>query len=316
MNILRFFIFIFLIFSSGDYRSLPDIPIVEETKVAEYRAIKGALLSTRFKSFEELKKVIHIEYFYPESKSGKKPLVRISHRSGNRQVCSIIYSDVDENDIKAAKAGSLFKKIGLGLQAPYIVFNKDDMMRVFLLGRRIGKKFGEGDVAFYDFAETMMLHIDEKRAMNFHDKDFSEKGFINTFNHINAQAFMTSIFSETLADFIADAHERGHMPELITGAFSKEQIEDLHKGPLDNYVDVVNNEWGQELGKSLKKKYNISRATYWTPELLTNYLNDIQIYYGWAFQISFEPFKSSDEKVIRYATKINRVLNDPVLLKY
>ncbi len=317
MNIFRFFIFLILIFATGHSRPLPDVVHLEETKNPKLRHIKGALLSTRFKSFEALKAVIKIEYFYPESVSKTKPLVRISHRSNGHLVSSIIESDVSEKDINSAKAGSFLDKAKLGLRSPYLVYNRNDIMRIFLLGRRIGKKFGEGDVAFYDFAETMLHHIDEDQTSIIESEDYvSEKGYINSFNHITAQAFMTTIFSEKLADFVADTHERGHLPELITGKFSQEQIDDLEKGPVDNYVDVINNEWGQELGKRLKKKYNIDRTTYWTPQLLKDYLNDIQLYYSWAFQISFKPYKTSDRVVIRYAKKINRVMNEAALLKY
>ena len=89
----------------------------------------------------------------------------------------------------------------------------------------------------------------------FLSEDLSEKGYLNTFNHITAQTFMTALFSEAVADFIADAHERGNLAELVTGHFSEEQLLDLQQGPVDNYVDMINNEYGQELGKALKAKY-------------------------------------------------------------
>ena len=92
---------------------------------------------------------------------------------------------------------------------------------------------------------------------------------------------------------------------MITGKFPEEEIKDLEEGPVDNYVDLINNEWGQELGKQLKKKYNINRETYWTPELLANYLNDIQSYYSWAFQIGFKPFRPEDEVIQRFSNKVN-----------
>jgi len=84
---------------------------------------------------------------------------------------------------------------------------------------------------------------------------------------------------------------------------------DLGEGPVDNYVDLINNEWGQKLGRQLKEKYNINRITYWTPELMTNYLNDLQDYYGWAFQIGFKPFRPEDEQVRKFSKKINYVLH-------
>ena len=170
--------------------------------------------------------------------------------------------------------------------------------------------FGEGDLAFYDLAETMVYNISDDDLTLMPSEDLSEKGYLNTFNHITAQAFITSIYSEEIADFVADVHERYHHPELITGDFTDDLRSDLENGPVDNYIDLLNNEWGQELGKQLKEKYHLTRHTYWTPELLADYLNDVQDYYSWAFQIGFKPFKSTDEKVIRFSKKINSVNKD------
>jgi hypothetical protein len=41
---------------------------------------------------------------------------------------------------------------------------------------------------------------------------------------------------------------------------------------------------------------------------LANYLNDLQSYYSWAFQIGFEPFRPEDELVARFSKKINAVM--------
>ncbi len=57
-----------------------------------------------------------------------------------------------------------------------------------------------------------------------------------------------------MADYIADLHERHHLPELTTlGKFTSAQLNDFNNSPLDNYVDMINNEWGQELGKFQKQ---------------------------------------------------------------
>jgi len=95
---------------------------------------------------------------------------------------------------------------------------------------------------------------------------------------------------------------------LITGKFSEKEVTDLAEGPVDNYVDLINNEWGQEIGKVLREKYNISRVTHWTPELVANCLNDLQSYYSWAFEIGFRPFSAQDDLVIRFTNKLNVVM--------
>lgn len=315
MIILRFIVLIILIFSTGHSRPIPEVPLFKKLKNARANEIRGALVATRFKSLEELKSVVQIEHFNTEKRPDRKPFVRLTHHSEGLKVISVIEAGISEKDINKAKEGGFLKRVTLGLKSPYTAINRHDLMRIFLLGRRIGKKFGEGDVAFYDFAETILDHINDEHFVQISPEDLSEKGYLNTFNHITAQVFMTSLFSEKLADFAADVHERSNMPEIVVGNFKEEQIYDLETGPVDNFTDVINNEWGQELGKVLKEKYNINRNTIWTPALLTDFLNDIQRYFSWAFQISFRPFRVTDELVIKYAIKINRVMNEASLLK-
>ena len=289
-------------FSQADSRSGALLPI------------RGALLTTRFHSLEELKKEIQIEYLIHINGSdhvmSKKPLVRLTHISEGRQVTSVLKAGISENDFMKARTGGIGDKVWLACISPYTVKKRNDLLRVLILARKRRGLFGEGDVAFYDIAEAMFCQINGEDLALMPDKDMSEKGFINTFNHISSQAFMTSLFSEDLADFVADVHERKNLPELTHGNFSEAQLLDLENGPVDNYVDIINNEWGQELGKKLKSKYHIDRETHWTPELLENYLNDMQNYYSWAFQVGFRPFRAKDELLIRFSQKLNKVMQE------
>ena len=67
---------------------------------------------------------------------------------------------------------------------------------------------------------------------------------------------------------------------------------------------------GQELGKTLSIKYKLDSQTRWTASLMANYLNDMQEYYSWSFNIRMRPFRESDEIVYRFAEKFNLVLHD------
>jgi hypothetical protein len=232
----------------------------------------------------------------------------LTHRCNGKAVTSILSEGISQADFSKASYGNSLDKLSVAIRCPFAAWHRDDLLAIENLGRRRPWVFGKGDVAFYDLAETMVRHIIDVDIVSMPAEDLSEKGYLNTFNHITAQALMTSIFSERLADFVADVHERFNMPELISGNFTEAQLADLEKGPVDNYLDIINNEWGQELGKQLREKYNLSRKTTWTPTLLSNYLNDIQSHQGWVFQIGFAPFKATDEKVILFAHKINRVL--------
>jgi hypothetical protein len=170
--------------------------------------------------------------------------------------------------------------------------------------------FGEGDIAFFDIALAMRARICAADTIQMTKRDLSEKGYVNTFNHVMAQCMMTTLFSERIADFVADVHERDRLPGLISGEFTPDQWADVDEGPVDNYVDMINNEWGQELGKRLRRQFDLSTDTHWTPDLLSNYLNAILFYHAWAFQIGFTPFRPEDELVVKFARKINAVRTD------
>lgn len=324
MRMLPFFVLIFFLSfigcnqPKGGLPAQSDVNIVNADNIMATDSLtkggRGALLLSRFNSLEEFKSVVQIEYFghIPGSDSivHSKSGVRLTHHSGDKQVTCNLKPGISQLDYINARSGTFWDRARIGIISPFSVMYRADLMGVEILARRRYGMFGEGDVAFYDLAETMVHHIDEEDALLMSTKDLSEKGYLNTFNHITAQAFMTSIFSEKLAGFVSDVHERYYTPELITGMFTEDQIADMEEGPVDNYLDMINNEWGQELGKVLREKYDISRKTHWTPELLANYLNDVQSYNTWAFQIGFKPFRATDDLVIRYSYKINKVVHD------
>jgi len=300
---MRRFLFFSIIFMVVFFASCNHVAD-EVTDLEDFKLQgKGVLLTTRFNSFEELKKEIQIEY-----SKDRKSWVRLTQVNNDQKIISILEQGIKESDVVKIRDGGLLGKVKLIFTSPYFVIHRNDILRFYMMSRRRNRIFGGGDVAFYDIAEQMMKNINVVDLGKIPEKDLSEKGYINTFNHVNSQALASAIFSEELTDFIADTHERSHMFELVSGIFSKEQLNDIKNGPVDNYVDIINNEWGQELGKLLKKKYRIERETVWTPELLINCLNDLQSYYSWVFQIGFEPFKTSDETVIRFSKKINRVM--------
>lgn len=279
-----------------------------------YSSVGRALLATRFKSLDEFKTVVQIEYLgdttrIDTSRQGAN-IVRLKHCSRGLAVTSILKSGVSQRDIMKVKKAGWWAKANMAMKAPFAVSNREDLQRVYVLARRVPVQFGADDPAFYDLAETSIEKINTPDLAFRFARDTSEKGYINSFNHITAQAFISSIFSEELADLIADLHELKNMPELTHGRFTEAQLSDPNDNPVDNYVDMINNEWGQELGKALKAKYKITRETKWTPELLADYLNDILSYYGWAYEIGFEPYRPKDELVVMFSNKINLVMDN------
>lgn len=269
--------------------------------------VRGALVSTQFNSLEELKKVVDIKYITTPT-GGTAAF--LSHTSNGKTVTSLLGSGVSEKDFVAAKNGGFWERMSLLFKSPYSVMKREELQAVFTLAKRRQKYYGEGDPAFYDISKKILSHVSKEDIGLLNKKDLkSEKGYFNTINHITAQAFMTTIFSENLADLVADAHERKNLIELVDGNFTPEQIADLETGPLDNYVDMINNEWGQELGKTLKKKFQITPQSKWDNKLLADYLNELQNYYSWSFQIGFSPFRPNDDVLVKFLHKMNIVLS-------
>jgi len=241
-------------------------------------------------------------------------MVCLTDCSNGTKMISVLKPGMSQGDFTKARDGGFWDRLHLLINSPYAIAHRGELSKVYLLARTRTDLFGEGDPAFFDLAKAATKNINTPDLAFINARDSTEKGYINSFNHITAQAITTSCFSEGLADFVGDSHERYFHPELITGKFPEKEVTDLAEGPVDNYVDLINNEWGMELGKNLKEKYHISQETHWTPELLANYLNDLQSYYGWAFQIGFRPFSAQDDLVIRFANKMNIVMSGTVPL--
>ncbi|MEO0468166.1 MAG: hypothetical protein AAF206_00995 [Bacteroidota bacterium] len=266
------------------------------------RPVKGALVSTRFSSYEALQASIDLSH-----ENG----AQLRHCSQGKVVNSILRDGISQRDFEAARDSGLWEKLSLLLRSPVSVSNRRPLQIIANLSRRRPDLYGESDPAFYDLSAAMMRHLRVQDSSDLLIKDLtSPKGYFNTINHFTSQVFMTALFSEEVADLVADAHERKNIPELIHGNFSPAQIADLDQGPVDNYVDMVNNEWGQEFGKKLKGKYRIFPNKKWTPELLAAFLNDIQSHYTWTFQLDFTPFRPTDEVVWKFSKKMNGMLSD------
>lgn len=271
----------------------------------------GAMLSTHYQTIDDLKRIVDIKYAHdPQdtTQAWSSYSVTLTCKVDGREVTSTLANGISEDDFLVARRGNFMDKFILGCRCPFALMHRRALMCIENLGRRRPWDFGKGDVAFYDLAEIMVSHICKEDTARIPSLDLTEKGYLNTFNHITAQAFMTALFSREMADFVADVHERHNLPQLITGRFTTIQLEDPAEGPVDNYVDMLNNEWGQELGLALAAKYSITDQTYWTPALLTACLNDIQAYYSYSLGIGFTPFRPDDEIVIRFASKTNKLL--------
>ena len=277
--------------------------------------VPKALLATRFQSLDDFRSTVQIEYFNAcdQADTCMESKVILHYQDAGKSIDSELSSGISQRDIAAAKDGDFWDKANLVWQTPYGVRSRIELSKIYTLARIRTEMFGYGDIAFYNLAEASLVNIITPDLAFKAAHDASEKGYINTFNHVTAQAWITALFSKEVADYIADVHELKSMPELTTGRFTDEQLRDTINYPVDNYVDILNNEIGQEIGLRLKEKYSLTFKTIWTPELTANFLNDIQSFYMWSFGIAMKPYEAEQEIINRFASKINRVLQEKVV---
>lgn len=278
---------------------------------------KGALLATRFKDLDAFKRAVKVEYVSDYDKSDPKAqgrsAVRLFHCSEGKQMKSELQSGIDQDEIIKAHHGTNYDKFKILTKSPETIFHRVNISKVRNLGRKRPQLFGENDVAFYDLAVASFkkIHRDERAFRS--SSDSSEKGYINTFNHITAQAIMTLCFSEQFADYIADVHERKNMASLTTGLFTKEELSDPNDNPVENYVDMINNEWGQELGKTIQQKLELKKEMVWSEHLFCMVMNEIQQYYAWAFDLKMEPFYPDEILIKKFTHKLNIILQSGII---
>ena len=267
-----------------------------------------ALLATKFNSMDEFTEIVNLKYIN-KSNDSCSGTVQIQYKNQGQTISSQLSEGVTQGDIVSAHKGSIWNKISLVLQAPYAIIKRKELSQIFMLARRRPAIFGENDVAFYDLAQASMQNIIVNKNAFKSYRDSLEKGYINTFNHITAQALITAIYNEEIAHYIASVHERHHMPQLVSGKFTEFQLNDTINFPVDNYVDIINNEIGQELGNFLKYKYTINQETIWTADFTCKFLNEVQDYYAQSFDIEIKPYQKSDSLIKRFSQKIETVKN-------
>jgi RHS repeat-associated protein len=123
----------------------------------------------------------------------------------------------------------------------------------------------------------------------------------NTFLHVAGQSFITVLFGEGYADVAGDAHERDHKA-LMTGDMTGQKMNLV----IDNYADMINNEWGQRWGAAIAKDLGITKDTEWTDALTSKYMNALQDKITKGMGLKFkQTFKESDDFVKKTTEFIN-----------
>jgi hypothetical protein len=122
-----------------------------------------------------------------------------------------------------------------------------------------------------------------------------------TASHVTGQALITTLYGAATADEIGDMHERGQ-GSLMSGDIPQNE----QKQAIDNYADLINNEFGQMWGSQIQEELGITSSTTWTPELTSSFLNSLQGKIGESMGIEFnKQFTKDDQFVKDYTNFIN-----------
>lgn len=272
------------------------------------------LIATDYKSLRELKRELDITYspaqFIPDNDGGiaMPAYVTISHPGGGINMANTLSeSTIKQEELKRATNANPFYQALTATAHPEVgVFRSElDSIRMlsFVRHNRSGSAIGV-------ISNSMFTRIRNKPP-DTHRSYATAKGMAkisahdairNMMLHVFGQAIITTLHGRVVADLAGDIHERDQ-DSLITGKIAVTEEKDA----VDNYTDLVNNLYGQELGEELRLTFDINRDTTWTPELVTSYLNAAQRYFhqhkGWRFQ----EFSKNDDEVKKFTSLLNEV---------
>jgi hypothetical protein len=256
------------------------------------------LIATDYKTMEELNKVIKITYskqvINSRVSAGKEiHSVNVQQTFGGTTVEDNLHtSEPSQEQLKSARDGGLGIKLIVGATFPQAAYYKGELEKIEKLSFRAKN---EQKMALGDIAKSFLENSSATRGT-----------LENTYLHTLGQGFITILFGEGAANFSGHLHER-IQEGLITGNLSNQEIGQA----IDNYSDLINNQWGQLWGNEIKAKFGITSGTEWTPELTAGVLNEFQNKLSSSMGINFNKSysASNDTKKQGFVEKLTEFIN-------
>jgi len=249
------------------------------------------LLASNYKTLDDLKKDVAIEY------GDGYVMVRHGGRENYLKMSTFTQKEVTEardawDKGDKSKAGKL---LGKNLSLAWdLKDNEDAMHGIFTLGQ----KNPEG-VTLNTVAKAMLGNLKGNASKSAGEQEALKSMFL----HVHGQALITSLWGSQVADISGDIHERDQ-EALITGKFEGMSSQQMN-GVIDNYVDLVNNMYGQDLGERLKDQFKITKETKWTDQLTADYFTAVQDYLGETHGLTFKNFDTNSKEVKAFTRLLN-----------
>jgi RHS repeat-associated protein len=242
------------------------------------------LVASDFETLSQLKKNLKLEYCYDVVDSKEVYQVTVSQNFWGIHQQHIL---TENGGPKQTELETFWGKASYAASHPgnALVLNKINNLSL--------RKNNDQKMAFQDIANTLKANLSKGEARGTID---------NTFLHVAGQSFITTLFGEGYADLSGDIHERDHK-SLLTGNIQAGV--DTQKA-IDNYSDIINNQWGQRWGEAISKDLGITKDTEWTNDLTSKYLNALQDKISKGMGVKFDKsFKESDNFVKKTTEFIN-----------
>jgi RHS repeat-associated protein len=252
-----------------------------------------ALVAKDYGTLESLKKSINIVY---RGEDVEDASVSVTHTYLERSASNTLNNGIGDEELKRAANGDFDLQFETAKKYPMLILYKGSLQKKQSLSYRNKNNSG---TALYYVASAMVNNIKGSLKEN-HQGD---RGLVNTFNHLGGQAIITMLYSRYSADFAGDIHERDQ-PSLRTGKIKKSEVSQA----IDNYVDLVNNSWGQKLGSKLAGNFrNNLHNGVWFDRDTSELLNEIQNYYSETFGYEFNEFTKDTPIVKQFTDLLNEL---------
>jgi len=156
---------------------------------------------------------------------------------------------VSTQEIAEASKKSKIYQYWFGIKHPQVVYYKNQIKGSLLLMKNF-----DGPTGFHNQFGKGLTGISKEKALDYK----------NTFRHIAGQALLTIVYGSDFADFIGDAHERD---------------DNGYEGNrIDAITDLINNPYGQRVGKALSEKYDFTNPDNITAKNVASFLTEVSEY--------------------------------------
>ena len=253
-------------------------------------------IANRYKDMADLKKDISVKYSPDE--------VAVSDTKKLKLGTNTLSEDqLGQDEIKKAQSGSNIDKILVGIAHPGAAWYRKELEGI---NKMSYVKQNASGTAIGHISDQMYSHLSTKptgpTVMKGKDKVTYGDATKNMLLHVFGQSAITTVFGRGAADYAGDTHERDQ-GSLITGAFKPGEIRDA----IDNYSDMVNNLYGQDIGERVAAKLGITSSTVWTPALTAKYVNAVQGEIAKEMKWKFTPFAATDPEIKKFSALLNEV---------